>query len=167
MVLYEYGWLSFSKIAILPAALFLFIFIAGLDFKKAKLKAALIWFFIFGFMPLFFIGNHLYTKLSYEFGFYKEIVGDFATTEEVNPGRIAKFFVGTKLLTYSLNEAVCFTNRLLELDANGKFLTKSVGPFDIPLKNGGKNMTVKYIGHEDNACIVYISTGKEEIDTRN
>jgi hypothetical protein len=167
MVLYEYGWLSFSKIVILPAALFLFIFIAGLDFKKAKHKVVLIWFFIFGFMPLFFIGNHLYTKLSYEFGFYKEIVGDFASSEELNPGREAKFFVGTKLLTYSLTQSVCFTDRLLELDAHGKFLTKSVGPFDIPLKNGGKNMTVKYIGPEDYACIVYISAGQGEIDTRN
>lgn len=144
-MLYEYGWFGFSKLGAIVCGGFLFIFFLVVKdrgfVKEIGFKGVLKWFVIFGFLPSLFISIHLYSKLRYELGFYKTLSGNYINREVANPGRMGGITIDDVSLSYTLNGSTCLSERLLRLEP-------------------GDKITVKYIGEESNACILYVSTEK-------
>jgi hypothetical protein len=144
-MLYEFGWFDFSKLGAIVSMGFMSVFIMVVKdkgfVKEIGLKGVLKWFLIFGFIPSLFITIHLYSKLSYELGFYKTLSGNYIKHEVANPGRRGGISIDDVSLSYTLNGFTCFSERLLKVEP-------------------GDKITVKYIGEESDACILYISTEK-------
>ncbi|MBU2222679.1 MAG: hypothetical protein KKB00_01445 [Gammaproteobacteria bacterium] len=144
-MLYELGWFGFSKLGAIVGMGFMSVFIMVVRdkdlVKEIGLKGVLKWFLIFGFIPSLFVIIHLYSKLSYELGFHKILSGNYINREVPNHGRMGGISIDDVSLSYTLNGFTCLSERLSKLEP-------------------GDKITVKYIGEESNACILYVFTEK-------